>query len=199
MPSLSKCLKDHAFERKKNQKTVSTFVTLGLLSLCQTATSCGKAALSAAASASVLWPSSPQSSNFTENKNATKEKGNEHYSSSFSKFKSWRSQVKLTKYVVNHMSSVEYKYKNLWTITKMSMLLLTILSKKGKGKEKYLALYSSTFHDLIYSYILDKYCCEAKRNTDKTCIRSTLFASHMTKFLPYTSKMPSLKTHIIII
>lgn len=44
-----------------------TFVTLGWSSLCQTATSCVKAALREAISASDLWPSSPQSRSLTEN------------------------------------------------------------------------------------------------------------------------------------
>ena len=43
-----------------------TFVTLGWSSLCHTATSCVKAALSEAISASDLWPSSPQSRSLTK-------------------------------------------------------------------------------------------------------------------------------------
>lgn len=49
-----------------------TLVTLGCSSLCHTATSCVKADLSEAISASVLWPSSPQSRSLTEHKKAQK-------------------------------------------------------------------------------------------------------------------------------
>lgn len=53
------------------EKRSYTLVTLGWSSLCHTATSWVKAALSEATSASVLWPSSPQSRSLTENAKGT--------------------------------------------------------------------------------------------------------------------------------
>lgn len=49
-----------------NEDVNITLVTLGCSSLCQTATSCVKAALREAISASDRWPSSPQSRSLTE-------------------------------------------------------------------------------------------------------------------------------------
>jgi hypothetical protein len=55
------------YKKENFKKLKATLVTFGWSSLCQTATSWVKAALSAAISASVLWPSSPQSSSLTDN------------------------------------------------------------------------------------------------------------------------------------
>lgn len=55
-----------------------TLVTLGWSSLCHTTTSCVKAALSEATSASVLWPSSPQSRSLTVHQERA-EKGKQKY------------------------------------------------------------------------------------------------------------------------
>lgn len=54
-------------ESEREREMNMTFVTLGWSSLCQTATSCVKAALREAISASDLWPSSPQSRSLTVN------------------------------------------------------------------------------------------------------------------------------------
>ena len=59
------CRYAQTYKKQNLQMLKTTLVTLGWSSLCQTATSWVKAALSAAISASVLWPSSPQSSNLT--------------------------------------------------------------------------------------------------------------------------------------
>lgn len=52
--------------KKLNEGPNITLVTLGCSSLCQTATSCVKAARKEAISASDRWPSSPQSRSLTE-------------------------------------------------------------------------------------------------------------------------------------
>ena len=54
----------------ENEIKAFTLVTLGWSSLCHTTTSWVKAALSEAISASVLWPSSPQSRSLTDDKEA---------------------------------------------------------------------------------------------------------------------------------
>ena len=64
--------------KRKTETNKHTLVTLGWSSLCHTTTSCVKAALSEAISASVLWPSSPQSRSLTMQEERD-EKGKQKY------------------------------------------------------------------------------------------------------------------------